>query len=101
MYTVRAQPDCIRKRLSVENATHLWSLLFKSDYRLLSTFIEYVQKERQVEGIRQDEWNMFLPFIQKHGNSADTFDSACKNIRILPSRCLAIVILSFYEIPII
>ena len=72
----------MRKRLHVQNAIHLWRVLFGDRYRVVQQFSNFLVSSREDSvGLRQDEWNMFFTFLQKHGNDVDLkscFDSNCR-----------------------
>ena len=82
MYVVRSQSDCMRKRLHLQNAIHLWKVLFGDRFTIIQPFSDFLVSSREDDvGLRQDEWNMFFTFLQKHGNDADLkshFDFNCR-----------------------
>lgn len=81
MYTVRSQSNAIRKQLSLSNAIQLWNILFSDQYQLFLPLISFLKEYKHHEdGIRQDEWNMILIFLQLHGNDTciqEHFDPNC------------------------
>ena len=80
-------------------AIFLWKLLFGDAYKCLSPFYSYITEVREEkEGIRQDEWNMFFPFLQNYGNDLSSFDPLGKRwLSFIPVGPYSLLFCNFVE----
>ena len=78
-YGFALDSSIIQRNLPLDIAIAIWKLVFDgadSEPKILSRWLEFLEKRDDLHSISRDTWEMFLVFVTKIGDNLDSYDES-------------------------